>query len=384
MTATALLATLALAVSGATANANDFRGAQNVNVLSTFNPSNAYQPLSFPSRDRQANDGAAQIEISAVPGPVAPPVFDQQLMHQFDAVAACAGADVEIEGLMLPPEELAQEPALPHLEQFWLKRGANRKAIALGAEVPPLFLARVPKDLTPDLDVARKKRAFILMMLPHILAVNEEIRADRRRVENIRGRLEDPIGPSPAEIDWLFARLEAYGVKGFDLKTLMTRMDIIPPSLAIAQAAKESGWGGSRFARAGNALYGQWTWNPNHKGIVPSKRDSGKTHRVRAFDSLLAATRAYAININTHAAYARLREIRRSRRAKGLQATGREMSVGLGKYSEIGQRYVRAVRSIIRRNGLAKLDDARLAPSLTPEPLPAAFQGLTDKFSNPS
>lgn len=381
-TGIALAGAVLFAASMTPAFANDARSVAFMPILA---PATNVEPLAFPQKWDPSTGLPTPLQISASAGPAKLPSFEQPVMHQFDAVAACAGADVEIEGMMLPPEKLASAPELPLLERFWQTRGADKKAIALGAEVPPLFLARVPQDLTSDVDVARKKRAFILMMLPHILAVNEEILAERARIKNIQSRLDAPIGPSPYEIDWLFTTLEKYGVDGFDLNTLLARADVIPPSLAIAQAAKESGWGGSRFARTGNAMYGQWTWDPDHKGIVPRQRSAGKTHRVRAFDSLIAATRAYAVNINTHGAYGRLREIRRDRRAQGRQATGRELSVGLGKYSEIGQRYVRAVQSIIRRNGLANLDGAKLAPSLSAPPLPDALEGVTgDKFTGAS
>ena len=144
-------------------------------------------------------------------------------------------------------------------------------------------------------------------------------------------------------------------------------MDIIPPALAIAQAAKESGWGGSRFAQAGNALYGQWTWNSSHKGIIPKERPKGKTYRVRAFDNILNATRAYMLNLNANRAYGGLRERRLQRRKAGKALTGLALTEELLGYSAIGNRYVKALKSLIRANKLTALNTAKLGESFMPD-----------------
>lgn len=322
-------------------------------------------------------------------GRVIPPEPGRPLLRFFDAVAACA--DVDLTAGTPPPADLAElgrAPRLDRLERFWRAEGLAPKSILLGAEVPPLFLAKLPSDMNDEMDVPRKKRGFVMMMLPHILAVNEEIMADRDRVLSLTGRLDDVAEePADAELDWLFAKFRDYRVDDFDLDTLLARMDAIPPALAIAQAAKESGWGSSRFAKLGNAMYGQWTWNPADKGIVPKKRPAGKTYRVRAFDDLLDATRAYARNINSHPAYGRLREIRRKLRRAGKSPSGLELTRALDKYSTIGKRYVRALNRIIKTNDLVALNGAVLAETAPAAPAaPAtlaapAFPPMEDKLA---
>ncbi len=316
-------------------------------------------------------NAAGFIRTSAAPGRVAPLPPGRPILHSFDTVADCAEADLEIERRLADIDDLAAAPRMAELERFWRASYVAPKSVALGQPVPPLFLERVPADLNDDLDVARKKRGFVLMMLPHILQTNAEIAAERAAVKSALERIDGPGGLNLVEFDWLAAKFQKYGVKDYDAKTLLARIDAIPPALAIAQAAKETGWGNSRFAHAGNAMYGQWTWDPSHKGIVPRARSAGKTHRVRAFDSLLDATRAYALNINTHGAYGKLRELRLELRRRGRTPTGIELSRALDKYAEIGKRYGKALRRIIQRNGLTRLNDARLAPAIS-EPGPAA------------
>lgn len=330
-----------------------------------------------------ANDSGFIRASAAAPGHVAPLPPGRPILHSFDAVSECAEADLEIERRLTRVDDLAAAPRMSKLERFWRASFVAPKSVALGQPVPPLFLERVPADMNDDLDVDRKKRGFVLMMLPHILQTNAEIAAERAAVKDALARIEGPDGLTLPELDWLTATFEKYGVEDSDAKTLLARIDAIPPALAIAQAAKETGWGSSRFAHAGNAMYGQWTWDPNHKGIVPRARTAGKTHRVRAFDTLLDATRAYALNINTHGAYGKLRELRRELRRRGRTPTGIELSRALDKYAEIGKRYGKALRKIIQRNGLTRLNDARLGPANSPSaPLtagPDAFRiGLAD------
>lgn len=316
---------------------------------------------------------------SAELGEVTPPSPGAAVLGSFDVVHACANVDLEIERRMTQVEALARRPTLPGLERFWRANAAFPADIGKGTPAPRLLLARLPQDLTNAVEVSRKKRDFIGLMLPHILAVNAEIEADRARIASIASRLDAPGEPSRAEMDWLLAQFELYGVKDHSAKKLLDRVDVIPPALAIAQAAKETGWGSSRFAQKGNALYGQWTWNPKDKGIVPKERPKGKTYRVRAFDSIKDATAAYALNLNRNAAYSRLRAIRAKLRADGKRPNGPELTGALDKYSAIGQRYVRALKQIIRANDLTRLNDAKLAP-LTPMTIPAPFDA--EKFAS--
>jgi len=360
--ATAVAAGLVVgAALGAVANsAVKTGGAASIDVFRLVPP----QGLSFALMG--AGAGMRPTPASATFGQVTPPSPDHRILKGFDAVRNCSEYDLKADLKAAALDKLSERPQLASLERFWEAHGLETKSVALGAPVPPLMVDRLPPSFADDdMDVSRKKQAFILMMLPHVLAANREILADRARILYLQSAMDEATGPADEEIDWLFGMFADYGVDDHDFDTLLARVDVIPPALAIAQAAKESGWGGSRFAQVGNAMYGQWTWDPTDKGIVPRNRPAGKTYRVRAFDSVLDATRAYAININTHPAYGRLREIRRDMRKSGRAPSGAEFAEALDKYATIGKRYVRALKQIIRLNGLANLNEAVLAPTLS-------------------
>lgn len=138
---------------------------------------------------------------------------------------------------------------------------------------------------------------------------------------------------------------------------LLNRVDAVPASLALAQAANESAWGQSRFAREGNNLFGIWTYDES-KGIVPRNRAPGKKHLVRRFDSIEASVRYYLFTLNSHPAYAQLRTIRATLRAQGRPLDGHALADGLTKYSAKGDDYVRLIQAMIRRFDLAAYDDA--------------------------
>ena len=146
-----------------------------------------------------------------------------------------------------------------------------------------------------------------------------------------------------------------------DLSTLKIRMDEIPVSMAIAQAAKETGWGTSRFAQEGNALFGQWTWSGD--GIKPSDADNDSTHKVMKFKILQASVRAYQRNLNTHSSYKDFRSARAELRDKKKKLDSIILTEHLDKYAETGKEYVRVLQQIIKQNNLIDFDDAKLLPS---------------------
>ena len=139
------------------------------------------------------------------------------------------------------------------------------------------------------------------------------------------------------------------------------RMDIIPVSIALAQAANESGWGTSRFALEGNALFGQWTWSK--KGITPENQDKDKSHRVLQFQILKASVKAYKNNLNTHNAYKEFREARAQIRQEGKKINGLDLTKYLERYASIGEKYVKILESIIIKNSLTDFDEANLLPT---------------------
>ena len=176
--------------------------------------------------------------------------------------------------------------------------------------VKPIYFTQFPRDLDNLRSVQLKKETFIKIVLPLIVAENEKILDDRKKLKI----LSEKKFTSDIEKQWLRQKLLEYKVKKGDLDQLMLRMDMIPVSIALAQAAKESGWGTSRFALEGNAIFGQWTWDG--QGIAPLKRDDNKKHKILKFPILRASVKAYKNNLNTHKSYSKFREKRKSLRNK--------------------------------------------------------------------
>ena len=170
--------------------------------------------------------------------------------------------------------------------------------------------------------------------MPLIIKENNIIKKDRRTLFNIINKSNN----TTVELSWLEKKYKQYGVKSKDLSTLKIRMDEIPVSLAIAQAAKETGWGTSRFAQEGNALFGQWTWSG--EGLKPKKAEEGADHKVMKFNILQASVRAYQRNLNTHSTYKDFRKARAELRDSNKPLDSLELSTYLNKYAETGNQYV--------------------------------------------
>lgn len=237
----------------------------------------------------------------------------------------------------------------PDSTQAWAETAAEAGLVPLSTEapaVPRVYLKTLPPDWPGDLAVKQRKRLFVAAVLPLILAENERIRETRQKMQRLLDRQQDL---NDEERAWLRELAAAYRLAEVDAAALRRRVDIIPADLALAQAAIESGWGTSRFARQGNALFGQWVWGEG-QGIVPKQRKAGMTHSVRKFDSLRESVAGYMRNLNTHNAYRPLRTARARQRANGEPPSGVVMAQGLGRYSERGQVYVDEVTSVIRYN----------------------------------
>jgi len=200
-----------------------------------------------------------------------------------------------------------------------------------------------------------RKARFFTFIRPVIKAENAHIVETRMRLQELAA------GDSIGWLDqrWLYGLAKDYGVdpEGVQsevlIKTLLHRVDVIPLSLALAQAAKESGWGTSRFAREGLNLFGEWCYEPGC-GLVPLDRDSGRSHEVREFDSVADSVASYMRNINTHHGYRELRRIRAALRAQGKPLSGLLLADQLHRYSERGQAYVEDIKGLIRHNDLEK------------------------------
>ena len=223
--------------------------------------------------------------------------------------------------------------------------------------VKPVSLSLLPEEMKMIESIKKRKNLFIQIILPLILEENDLIKLDRKKLFNILNRSNN----TRAEKKWFNKKFKQYGVVNKDLSTLKIRMDIIPVSLAIAQAAKETGWGTSRFALEGNALFGQWTWTG--EGIKPAGADSNSTHKVMKFKILKASIRAYQRNLNTHSGYREFRIARAELRDNNHKLDSLILAMYLDKYAETGNEYIKTVKKIIEQNNLTDFDDVKLLPS---------------------
>ena len=234
--------------------------------------------------------------------------------------------------------------------------------IRQGEAVPPLKVDRVPADLGSK-DGNERKQPFITAILPVVLEVNHRVLADREQLIALRDRIAaDPFSISPIERIWLEDLADRYETTPDRLDELMRRVDIVPPSMAIAQGGVESGWGTSFAARTGNALFGQIQAVGRHSVAVPWKPGNGMP---QPFSSVGEATEAYIANLNTHPAYAAFRAARAAARERGETLDGYRLVGTLLRYSERGMHYVQFVRQIMRENDLHDFDRARLLEPAT-------------------
>ena len=237
--------------------------------------------------------------------------------------------------------------------------GYDLKGVRAGQKVKPIYLTKLPRDLKYLGDTKKKRELFIKIVLPLILSENEKIQDDRKKLFKILSKNFNTAG----ERVWLKRRFKEYKIEDRDLAKLKMRMDIIPVSIALAQAANESGWGTSRFALEGNALFGQWTWSK--KGISPKSKDPDQSHKILQFQILKASVRAYKNNLNTHNAYQEFREVRAKLRQSGTKITGLALIPYIKSYAAIGEKYVVILEDIIVNNSLTDFDKANLLPTKT-------------------
>tara|TARA_Y100001970_G_scaffold167296_1_gene204752 strand:+ start:195 stop:1259 length:1065 start_codon:yes stop_codon:yes gene_type:complete len=243
------------------------------------------------------------------------------------------------------------------IDSLFKELNYNLKDIRDTKLVKPVDIGLLPNEIKNIGNTKKRKDLFIKIVLPLIVKENTKIRIDRKRLFTILNKNSN----TDIEKKWLEKKYKQYGAKKNDLSTLKVRMDEIPISLAIAQAAKETGWGTSRFALKGNALFGQWTWSG--EGLKPKNAEEGKGHRVMKFNSLQLSVRAYLRNLNTHSSYKNLRKARTDLRNKKLPLDSLILSKHLDKYAETGSQYIEVLQKIIEQNNLKDFDEARLLPS---------------------
>ena len=242
------------------------------------------------------------------------------------------------------------------LNQMFLDKNYTLEVVRIENIVKPFEVGMLPVELKQIQSTKERKELFIKIVLPLILSENNRIRRDRTTLFKI---LNKNIN-SKAEKNWLNNKFKQYGVVNKDVSTLKVRMDEIPVSLAIAQAAKETGWGTSRFAIEGNALFGQWTYSG--EGIKPAGSNKNDKHKVMAFSVLKASVRAYQRNLNTHSSYKEFRKVRAIQRDNDEPLNSLELANYLNSYAETGEEYTKILKKIILQNNLKDFDKAKILP----------------------
>ena len=233
-----------------------------------------------------------------------------------------------------------------------LERVRETKLVNIGNKIDHL-----PKEIKSIESSKKRKRLFIQIVLPLIVEENAKIRLDRKELFRILAKNIN----TQKEKNWLKEKFKQYGLRDGDFYSLKVRMDEIPVSLALAQAAKETGWGTSRFAQEGNALFGQWTWNG--EGIRPAGVDKDAKHKVAKFAVLKASVRAYQRNLNTHSSYIEFRKERAIQRDNDEKLDSLKLVNYLDKYAETGQQYIDVLKQIIKQNSLTDFDDVNVMPT---------------------
>ncbi len=229
--------------------------------------------------------------------------------------------------------------------------------------IPRMYFPYIPKNIS-QYEINEKKSVFTAILLPIALRGNELVVEERNLMK---------IAFSTNNIYQIERFSKKYKVKNFkkinfsnlnrtELRTirleLLNKINTIPISLILAQSIIESGWGASRFAQEGNALFGQWTWK-NDDGIKP-KGNLDANFSVKNFKSLLESVNSYILNLNTHPAYKELRNFRKSQYNAGKKITGNDMASFLEKYAEIGFEYTTKVKNMIKKNQLSKYENSSL------------------------
>jgi len=243
------------------------------------------------------------------------------------------------------------------IEQLFKETDYNLKDVRKTKLVKPVKLSLLPNEMKMIESTEKRKNLFIQIILPLVLEENNRIKLNRKKLFSILNKNHN----SNAEKKWLNEKFKQYGVLNKDLSTLKIRMDTIPVSLAIAQAAKETGWGTSRFALEGNALFGQWTWSG--EGIKPADADNNATHKIMKFKILKSSVRAYQRNLNTHSGYKEFRMARAELRDNRRNLDSLILANYLNRYAATGEEYVKIIKQIIKQNNLTDFDDVKLLPS---------------------
>ena len=260
----------------------------------------------------------------------------------------------QVTELVLPNLNIKTETVLSLFEDVEY----DLKTVRYQKKVKPIYFTQFPKDLDEIKDTRLKKETFIKIVLPLVVAENEKILDDKIKLKKIISKKTT----TEKEKSWLRLKLREYKVKNSDFAELNKRMDIIPVSIALAQAAKESGWGTSRFALEGNAIFGQWTWTG--QGIEPLNKGKHEGHKILRFPILRASVKAYKNNLNTHKGYAEFREKRATFRKRNRSIKGLDLTNTLDRYAQTGKEYTEILEKIIKQNDLSDFETVQLTNSV--------------------
>ena len=260
----------------------------------------------------------------------------------------------QVTELVLPNLNIKTETVLSLFEDVEY----DLKTVRYQKKVKPIYFTQFPKDLDEIKDTKLKKETFIKIVLPLVVAENDKILDDKIKLKRITSKKMT----TDKEKSWLRLKLREYKVKNSDITELDKRMDIIPVSIALAQAAKESGWGTSRFALEGNAIFGQWTWTG--QGIEPLNKGKHENHKILRFPILRASVKAYKNNLNTHKGYAEFREKRYTFRKRNKSIKGLNLTDTLDRYAQTGKEYTDILEQIIKQNDLSDFETVQLTNSV--------------------
>ena len=231
----------------------------------------------------------------------------------------------------------------------------NYESVLMHKKVPNLYISSLPEDFSKISSSSMKKSLFVRSILPLIVKENNKIESLNYRIKNLKSNF-NKISRSDAL--WLKKMMTSYKVKSNDINDLIIKIDIIPVSIALGQAAIESGWGTSRFAMEGNALYGQWSWKTG-SGIVPKERDVNEVYEIKSFLSLSNSVASYMKNLNTHQNYKNFRINRKLLREHNIPVLGSYLYQYLDKYA-VDSNYSNTLKKIIDTNNFEELENVEI------------------------
>jgi Bax protein len=255
-------------------------------------------------------------------------------------------------------------PSIDKLDAMFASIGYHLDDVRNGkSKVPRLTLAGLPPDIANISLPNQRKEMFLRYMLPLVLEANHRVQRQRNRLLELKPDLENGAIVSLESWKWFLDLADEYQVGAEEISELVRRVDISPPSLALAQAAIESGWGTSRFALEGNSVFGQWT-TEQYDGLVPLERPIGHKYKIRSFERPIDAVHSYIRNLNTHRAYNTFRRKRASLRDLDGPLDSLKLVDTLEGYAEEGKTYLQLLKRVILVNNLKTLDHAQLGDDI--------------------